>query len=303
MNTLSSPKTSEQPVSISRPGVQPPKHLSYSALSDYDFCPMSYALKRIDRAARTSGLSMFVGQVVHEIMEKIPADDDTGESLIEDVSKVFLALPDNIDPDETDGKKRDRVPLEDREKFESEVSKSLAMFNEWEMTNPKRASLRGVELKIDGVISDFYLIGQIDALDVDEDGSIVLSDYKSGKVPSPAVAATEFGPNGASPAIYHAQATRQCVIYALLAKTKGLRVDKVRMLYPRTQTIIEVDLRTPRGEMLMKEAENFVSYQGMKLGQSYATGTFVARPTKGRCGSCSVRESCEARYIEPEVED
>lgn len=255
-------------VPINQTPVGPPEYLSHSSLSAYDFCPESWWLSKVAHVESEVRGSDMVGQAIHRVSETAGTEEDA-EKVIEDI----LASTDD-----------DAVV--------SDFEDVLRSVMNWDMTNPldKRAE---TEVPIHGTIAGYRLRGEIDSIVDDPDGCRVIEDLKTTKrLPTP-VSKLGYGDNESDP-IYAARVTRQVMIYALMARSNGQRIDKVRMLYPRYQHVIEVDLRTERGKNLLIEAERFVKDNADRIKRSCLEGRVVATPTPRKCDSCNVRQHCTA---------
>jgi CRISPR/Cas system-associated exonuclease Cas4 (RecB family) len=261
------------PDRVFRPGRDLPEHVSHSSLKDYSFCPASYALGRLDGARpETDSPSRAVGDATHKILDQISGG--TGD---EDAISAVCADPEFAGHEEA-------------------IRKMVAKCIAWEPANPNRPSVRETEVHIEANINGYPVVGEIDAVELDEDGSIVLSDYKTGKAPSPAggSALADDVDTIVTELVYDAKVTRQVVLYAEMAEANGHHVDKVRMIYPAAERVVEVDLNTPRGELLRTEARRFVEYEGSRMAHSFNTGNFPAKPSENKCRSCDVARACPA---------
>lgn len=97
-----------------------------------------------------------------------------------------------------------------------------------------------------------------------------------------------------APVMYPAKTTRQLVLYAEMAAATGRRIDRVRLLYPASRGVVEVDLDGAYGDHLRAEARQFVATETDRLAEAHETGVFPARPSPRKCASCSQAQNCPA---------
>ena len=100
----------------------------------------------------------------HETLKKIAADRWSNHGWAEKVERLTEKL--------------DTVAGFKRTAFE-------AMTNLWELEDPAITNLEGQEIEVLTSIDGVAMKGYIDRIALDSDGSIVISDYKTGKVPDP----------------------------------------------------------------------------------------------------------------------
>ena len=156
------------------------KPLSASAISKFLECPQKYKFSYIDEIKEPPSWQMHLGSFVHEVLEhlyKQPADQRNHETLKEIAAKMWNesnwpakieALPEKL------GSLGDFK----RSAFE-------AMTNLWALEDPSAVELDHIELKITTSIDGVQMLGFVDRIASDPDGSVVISDYKTGKIPDP----------------------------------------------------------------------------------------------------------------------
>ena len=159
--------------------MESPAYLSPSSIATYRDCPQKFKLSRIDKIPQPPTWATHVGSFVHEVLEHLyQADPDnrthgTLKSLAADLwaqneweSKVnALAEP--------QGSIRD---------FKIQAFKNMT--NLWTLEDPQETELDGMEHEVLAEVEGVAMKGYIDRFIFGNDG-IVISDYKTGKVPNP----------------------------------------------------------------------------------------------------------------------
>lgn len=257
------------PDAIIRPGRQFPEHLSFSSLSSFAWCPASWALSRLDRRTPSTKLAKqrSVGNGTHQVLDLVSKGAD--------VADAVASVSDSPSFDQ----------------FKPEITKMVERCVTWAPADPNRPSIIETEVKLKATIADHPILAFLDVIERDEDGVLVVADYKTGRPPRPVTEVTAGDPPETK-AIYHASVTRQVVLYAEVAEANGRHIGRGRMIYPATETVIEVDLDDDRGRILRTEARQFVDYQAGRLAQSIRSGSFATKPSDSKCSGCLVAEGC-----------
>lgn len=157
-----------------------PKPLSPSAITKFRECPQKYKLSYIDKVKEPPSWQMHLGSFVHEVLEhlyKQSARNRNSETLRKLAAKLWVEndWPKKIEElSELLGSQADFK----RAAFE-------AMTNLWALEDPSTVELDHMELEVAATISGIQLYGVIDRVASDPDGSVVISDYKTGKIPDP----------------------------------------------------------------------------------------------------------------------
>jgi putative RecB family exonuclease len=157
-----------------------PKPLSASAIAKFLECPQKYKFSYIDKIKEPPSWQMYLGSFVHEVLEhlyKQPAGQRNIETLKELAAKLWT---ENDWPGEIEKLPEMLGSLGD---FKS--SAFDAMTNLWALEDPSIVELDHMELEINTSIDGVELVGFIDRIASDPDGSVVISDYKTGKIPDP----------------------------------------------------------------------------------------------------------------------
>lgn len=265
---------SESVGAIFRPGREMPDHLSFSSASGYSFCPAAWALERLDGHRKDNPAAAkprLVGSASHAVLDKVAVGQTVEDALAEVTADPAY-----------DG-------------LEAEITSMVDRCVRWEPASPTRSTLRETEVHIEAEIEGYKLVGEIDCVELDDDGVVVISDYKTGRTPSPVNSSDlDDDPANLTEPIYNAGVTRQAVLYAEMAEATGRHVGRVRMIYPASEVVVQVDLDSERGQLLRTEARRFVEYEGGRISHSIRTGVFPTKPTPNKCARCDVAEHCPA---------
>jgi putative RecB family exonuclease len=117
---------------------------------------------------------------VHEVLEYL-YKEDPNERTLETLKKIAADRWSNhgwAEKVNDLAEKPDTVAGFKRTAFE-------AMTNLWELEDPVATNLEGQEIEVLTSIDGVAMKGYIDRIALDDGGSIVISDYKTGKVPDP----------------------------------------------------------------------------------------------------------------------
>jgi putative RecB family exonuclease len=157
-----------------------PTSLSPSRVESFLSCPLAFRFASIERLPDPPTVATTKGSLVHRALELLflePAPDRTAEALDRSVDVavdeyrqhddfVLLALD-----DEAAGA------------FFADARQIAA--NYLRMEDPTTVRDIGLELRLEAPVGDLVLRGIIDRLDLNDDGGLVVVDYKTGRAPSP----------------------------------------------------------------------------------------------------------------------
>jgi putative RecB family exonuclease len=156
----------------------PPPHLSPSSIGTWKQCPLKFKYQKIDGLREPPTEATLMGNFVHEVFEELYATDPDDRTL--DTARMLSRKLWN-------------------EKYEEEVAFILSkdkhntfrwnswfcIENLWGIEEPTETTVDEIELELNGKLGGVQLKGFIDRLCFDDDGSIIIGDYKTGKVPAP----------------------------------------------------------------------------------------------------------------------
>ncbi len=145
--------------------------------------------------------------------------------------------------------------------------------NYLEMEDPTAVREIGLEIRLEATIDGLGLRGIIDRLDRDDEGRLVVTDYKTGRAP---------GPN-------HERASLAGVtFYALLCEhVLGQRPDALRLMYLKSRQTITAEPTDQSLRFLVTRTKAVFA----AIERACETGEFRPRPS-GLCRSCAFQQWC-----------
>jgi putative RecB family exonuclease len=253
----------------------PPWSLSPSSCSSFKECPLAFRFSYLERLPEPPSPWTTKGTLVHRALELLldrPADERTIDAALSDlaVARVELAPhPDFADLDLTD---------EEWAKFDTDSESLVRKY--FELEDPRTVNPIGLELKLEADLGRTRLRGIIDRLDLDEHGEFVVTDYKTGSVPS------EF---------WEAKSLAGVHIYALLCERMlGRRPARVQLYYLSKPEAI---IASPTDQSI-RGVERRTSAMYEAIANACTRDDFRARP--GRlCDFCTFKPYCPAHGGNP----
>jgi putative RecB family exonuclease len=167
------PTTDESPWTV-------PTSLSPSRVESFLSCPLAFRFSSIEKLPDLPSVAATRGSLVHRALELLfiePAPDRTPEALARSVETAIIEY--RTDPDFT------LLGLDDEQTavFDDEC-RQLAT-NYLTMEDPTAIRDIGLELRLEAPVDGLTLRGIIDRLELDPDGELIVTDYKTGRAPSP----------------------------------------------------------------------------------------------------------------------
>ncbi|MEO7397513.1 MAG: PD-(D/E)XK nuclease family protein [Ilumatobacteraceae bacterium] len=253
-----------------------PTSLSPSRVESFLSCPMAFRFSSIDKLPEPPSSHMTKGSLVHRALEllfMLPAGQRTAEAALRSLDAASEEY--RIDPDFTD------LHLDEAQSsaFFAEAADLVRAY--LQMEDPNSVREIGLELRLEAAVGDLTLRGVIDRLELDVDGELVVTDYKTGRAP---------GIN------YEQSRLAGVHFYSFLCEALfGRRPARIRLMYLKTGVVIEttpsaqsVRYVTTRTQAVLKAVE-----------KACTTGTFQPRPSM-LCASCSFKQWCPAFGGDPE---
>ena len=269
-------------------GVSLPPSLSPSSIASFKQCPLAFKFSYLDRLPEPPSVWTSKGTLVHRALELLldrPPDERTPDAAQADLAQARVELaphPDFADLQLTD---------DEWEAFDRDAAKLVEKY--FQLEDPRTIRPIGLELKLEaalpgsgteggshGLGGAVRLRGIIDRLELDEHGEFVVTDYKTGSVPS------EF---------FEAKSLSGVHMYALLCERMlGRRPARVQLYYLSKPEAI---IATPTDQSIKGvERRTTALYQAIRS----ACERDDFRPKPGRlCDFCTFKPYCPSHGGDP----
>lgn len=157
-----------------------PTTLSPSKVSSFKDCALAFRFSAIDRIPEPTSPAMAKGTLVHATLERLfglEPEERTLDAALAALVETTAAM---------DGPEGDLTELaldpQARADFLAEAERLVR--NYFLLEDPRRVRPIGLELRLQAEVGDLGLVGIIDRLELDEDGELLVTDYKTGRAPS-----------------------------------------------------------------------------------------------------------------------
>lgn len=247
-----------------------PYALSPSKVASFTDCALAFRFSAIDRLPQPPSPWSTKGTLVHAALERLhllPAPRRTlGAALgcLDDAARDLAEHPDFTE-----------LNLDERAAGEFFADARDLVRRYMQLEDPRRITPIGLEVSLDATVGGVRLRGIIDRLELDDDGELVVTDYKTGSVPS-------------------IQGERKRLsgvhLYALLCEAVlGKRPRRVQLLYLR-QPVAIVAEPTDRSSRGTRRSLNAM-WQAVE--RACQREDFRPRPS-ALCDYCAFRAYCPA---------
>ncbi len=247
-----------------------PSSLSPSRVSSFTDCALAFRFSVIDRLPEPPSLPATKGTLVHAALERLFCLEPAAR----DVPAALTCLDQAIDGIRLDPEFTG-LALDDtaEQAFFDDAEAMVRRY--FELEDPTTITPIGIELKLEAAIGDLRLRGIIDRLELDDDGGLVVTDYKTGKVPGERQERSKLG---------------GVHFYAYLCeKNFGRRPSRVQLLYLSKP---EALLTTP-SEQSTRALERKVRAVWTAIERSCSSEDFRPRPSR-LCDWCAFQAWCPA---------
>lgn len=244
--------------------------LSPSSASDFKACPQLFKFRSIDRLPEPVSVAAARGSLVHAVLERLFAED-AGTRTPERANELLTALWAELraDPEfrpEPLGDTQEDAWLEDGRHL---------LGNLFKLEDPRTLRADRLEWWVEYEMPDLHLRGIIDRLEVRADGSWILSDYKTGRVP---------GETRELRAFFGLR------FYALVCwRSFGVIPKEIRLVYLSDPAVLTLN---PHERMLIA-FERQMQALGTAIRRALDLEDWRARPSPF-CMSCSFQKQCPA---------
>jgi putative RecB family exonuclease len=196
-----------------------PRSLSPSKVSSFTDCALAFRFSVIDRLPEPPSPAATKGTLVHAALERLhllPPGDRTVDAALDCLAAAAVELRD--DPEYTGLE----LSSDDEAAFHDDAATLVR--NYFRLEDPRSVKAIGLELSLEAEIDGVTLRGIIDRLELDADGELVVTDYKTGAAPSDR---------------YERKRLSGVHIYSLLCeRLLGRRPRTVQLLYLRSPLAI-----------------------------------------------------------------
>lgn len=254
-----------------------PTSLSPSKVSTFTDCALAFRFSAIDRLPEPPSVPATRGTLVHAALERLfglDAAERTLPAALTSIDDAFEVLRD--DPEYTG------LALDAQAEAEFLDQSEQLVRRYFELEDPTTISPVGVELRLEVELDGLLLRGIIDRLEEDEHGELIVTDYKTGRVP----------------AAQHEQARLGGVhFYAYLCEHHfGRRPARVQLLYLSEP----IAIHTTPTEQSIRGLERKVRAIWSAIELACDRDDFRPKPSR-LCDWCAFQSYCPAFGGDPEA--
>lgn len=250
----------------------PPAHLSPSSASTFEQCPRRWKLKYVDKLPDPSGRAALIGGFAHRVLEllcELPARSRTLEQARALARSCWPEV--EADPDYR------ALDLDDAAAREFRWAGWTAIAGLWPLEDPATVQVLGTERSVRTELDGVPFLGIVDRVDAFDD-EVVVTDYKSGTLPS---------------VRFRDDKVAQVLLYAAaLEAVDGRRPDRARLLYLGQRV---VDIRVTEDNL--GAAVDALRQTWQALDSACQQDQFEARPGV-LCGWCPFAAGCDEGRVE-----
>jgi len=254
-----------------------PMSLSPSRVSSFTSCPLQFRFSSIEKLPEPPGVATTKGTIVHRALELLfvrPAAERTPDALATDMATAldeYRSHPDYVGL---------RLEGADVDKFDRDCHGLIDKY--FAMEDPTTVREIGLELWMEAPVGDLTLRGIIDRLELDADGELVVTDYKTGRAPS---------------GNFEQKSLAGVHFYSFLCEAVfGKRPAKVRLMYLASGETIE----TVPSAQSVKFITTRTTAVWSAVERACTTGDFRPRQSK-LCDWCSFQRWCPAFGGDPSL--
>jgi putative RecB family exonuclease len=254
-----------------------PTSLSPSRVSSFTSCPMQFRFSSVEKLPERPGVATTRGTIVHRALERLfmrPAPARLPAALSDDLTAAleeFRTHPDYAGL---------RLDADAAAAFESDCRGLIDRY--FAMEDPTTVREIGLELRMEAVAGSLTLRGIIDRLELDDDGELVVTDYKTGRAPS---------------GNFEQKSLSGVHFYSFLCEAVlGRRPAKIRLMYLKSGETIE----TVPSAQSVRFITTRTAAVWNAVERACTTGEFRPR-TSALCGYCSFQRWCPAFDGDPDA--
>ena len=244
--------------------------LSPSSVTDFKSCPQLFKYRAVDGLPEPVSGPAARGSLIHAVLERLFAEDPSTRTP-ERAETLLELLWDQV-RDEPEFRPTGMGNVEE-DSWLAESRKLL--HNYFKLEDPRQLQASRLEWWIEYELTDMQLRGIIDRLEERADGSWILTDYKTGRVP---------GESRELSAFFGLR------FYALVCwRAFGVIPKEIRLVYLADPVVLTLN---PNERMLLA-FERQMRALGAAIKRSMTTGDWRTRPSP-YCMNCSFQAHCPA---------
>lgn len=240
-----------------------PKNLSPSAIGTIKQCPLRFKFSKLDKIPEPANESQLMGSFVHDVLAVLFSYPQKERTLAK-AKEVAKNLWDTKWAEKCEG-------------VVSDVTHPMFRWNVWwcvenlfKLENPAELSPTGIEHWVRGKIGEVPMVGIVDRWD-SSSGTLTITDYKTGKIPTKAEYSDEKG--------------FQLSVYGhMLEQETGLPVGLMELLYLKDAKRVTYVFDEKARQAMLEEVKS--AWKEVK--KMCGSGEFPARPSV-LCGWCSYK--------------
>ena len=249
--------------------------LSPSSATDFKSCPQLFKFRAIDRLPEPVTGAAARGSLVHAVLERLFAEPPrarTPERALDLLGSLWAEVKD--DPEfRPDG-------MADPQEGAWLDESTRLLRNYFKLEDPRMLTASRLEWWVEYEMTDIHLRGVIDRLEERPDGTWVLTDYKTGRVP---------GESRELSAFFGLR------FYALVCwRAFGVIPREIRLVYLSDPAVLTLN---PNERMLVAFERQMLALAGA-IRRAVGTDDWRTRPSPF-CMSCSFHDRCPAWVPEP----
>ncbi len=253
-----------------------PTSLSPSKVSSFTECALAFRFSAIDRLPDPPTVATVKGTLVHSTLERLmllEPSERTPDAAVVCLGEAHTALHD--DPEWIE------LALDDDAGAAFLAEAEVLVRRYFEIEDPTTVTPIGLELRMEVELEGLTLRGIIDRLELDADGELVVTDYKTGRAPHAAYEQSRLG---------------GVHFYAFLCERLfGRRPSRVQLLYLADP----VAITTVPSEQSIRQLERKVKAIWQAIERACERDDF--RPKQSRlCDWCAYQAYCPAFGGDPD---